>query len=60
MKLVRSGSTITGYESADGTTWTLVGSDTFVMDTTVFVGLGVSSHVAGTNASATFDQVSVQ
>jgi len=60
VKLVRSGSTITGYESADGTTWTLVGSDTFVMDTTVFVGLGVSSHVAGTNASATFDQVSVQ
>jgi len=60
VKLVRSGSTIAGYESADGASWTLVGSDTFVMGTSVFVGLGVSSHVAGTNASATFDNVSVQ
>jgi hypothetical protein len=60
VKLVRSGNTITGYESADGTTWTLVGSDTFTMGTTVLVGLGVSSHVAGTNATATFDNVSIQ
>ena len=60
VKLVRSGNTITGYESADGTTWTLVGSDTFVMGTNVLVGLGVSSHVAGTTASATFDNVTIQ
>jgi regulation of enolase protein 1 (concanavalin A-like superfamily) len=60
VKLVRAGSTITGYESADGVTWTLVGSDTFVMGNTVVVGLGVSSHVAGTTASATFDNVSIQ
>jgi phosphatidylserine/phosphatidylglycerophosphate/cardiolipin synthase-like enzyme/uncharacterized protein (DUF2141 family) len=60
VKLVRSGNTITGYESANGTTWTLVGSDTFTMGTTVLVGLGVSSHVAGTNATATFDNVSIQ
>ena len=60
VKLVRSGSTITGYESADGVNWTLVGSDTFTMGNSVLVGLGVSSHVAGTTASATFDNVSVQ
>ena len=60
VKLVRSGNTITGYESANGTTWTLVGSDTFTMGTTVYIGLGVSSHVAGTNAAATFDNVSIQ
>lgn len=57
VKLVRAGNVITGYESADGTTWTLVGSDTFTMATNVLIGLGVSSHVAGTLATATFDNV---
>jgi hypothetical protein len=60
VKLVRVGNLITGYESANGTIWTLVGSDTFTMGTTVYIGLGVSSHVAGTNAAATFDNVSIQ
>jgi len=60
VKLVRTGNTITGYESANGTSWTLVGSDTFTMGTTVFIGLGVSSHVAGTTATATFDNVIIQ
>jgi len=60
VKLVRSGSMISGYESPDGTTWTLVDSDQFVMGSTVLVGLGVSSHVAGTTAIATFDNVTVQ
>jgi len=60
VKLVRSGNTISGYESIDGVAWTLVGSDTFVMGTNVLVGLGVSSHVAGTNATCTFDHVTVQ
>src|SRR6185295_12842050 len=49
----------TGYESPDGVSWTTVGSDTFTMGATVLVGLGVSSHVTGTNASATFDNVTV-
>ena len=57
VKIVRSGSTITGYESADGTTWTLVGSDTFTMPAAAYIGLAVSSHVAGTLATATFDNV---
>ena len=59
VKLVRSGATITGYESADGSAWTRVGSDTFVMGRTVLVGLAVSSHVTGATATATFDNVSV-
>jgi len=59
VKLVRSGNTITGYESADGTTWTLVGSDTIPMANTVYVGLAVSSHTTTTTATATFDNVSV-
>ncbi|HEY3886829.1 MAG TPA: Ig-like domain-containing protein, partial [Vicinamibacterales bacterium] len=59
VKLVRSGSTITASESSDGTTWSVVGSDTFAMGSSVFVGLAVSSHVNGTLATATFDNVSV-
>ena len=59
VKLVRSGSLITGYESPDGTNWTVVGTDTFAIGSTVLVGLGVSSHVTGTNATATFDNVTV-
>ena len=59
VKLVRSGATITGYESPDGTAWTRVGTDTFTMGRTVLVGLAVSSHVTGTAATATFDNVSV-
>jgi len=60
VKLVRAGSVISGYESNDGVNWTLVGSDTFVMNTNVLIGLAVSSHIAGTNATATFDNVSIQ
>ncbi|HET7694408.1 MAG TPA: phospholipase D-like domain-containing protein [Vicinamibacterales bacterium] len=59
VKLVRAGNLITGYESADGVTWTTVGSDTFAMGSTVLVGLAVSSHVTGVNATATFDNVTV-
>ena len=59
VKLVRAGTTITGYESADGAAWTRVGSDTFTMGRTVLIGLAVSSHVAGTAATATFDSVTV-
>jgi phosphatidylserine/phosphatidylglycerophosphate/cardiolipin synthase-like enzyme len=60
VKLVRAGNVISGYESADGVNWTLVGSDTFVMGPDVLIGLAVSSHVIGTNATATFDNVSIQ
>jgi hypothetical protein len=59
VKLVSTGATISGYESADGVSWTLVASDTFALNASVFVGLGVSSHVAGTNATAVFDNVTV-
>jgi len=59
VKLTRSGNTITASESANGSTWTQVGSSTFTMPASVLVGLGVSSHVRGVNATATFDNVSV-
>jgi len=59
VKLERSGNMIMASESADGTNWTTVASDTFTMGSTILVGLGVSSHVAGTPATATFDHVTV-
>src|SRR5215467_565210 len=45
VKLTRSGATITASESPDGSSWTTVGSDTFAMPQTIYVGLAVSSHV---------------
>jgi phosphatidylserine/phosphatidylglycerophosphate/cardiolipin synthase-like enzyme len=59
VRLVRAGNLITGYESANGVNWTVVGSDTFTMGSTVLIGLAVSSHVTGVNATATFDNVTI-
>jgi regulation of enolase protein 1 (concanavalin A-like superfamily) len=59
VKLTRLGSVITAFESADGTSWTQIGSDTFAMGSSVLVGLAVSSHVSGVNCTATFDGVTV-
>ncbi|HEX4566931.1 MAG TPA: hypothetical protein VH138_09885, partial [Vicinamibacterales bacterium] len=59
VKLVRAGNLITGYESGDGSSWTVVGSDNFTMGQDVLVGLAVSSHLAGALSTATFDNVSV-
>lgn len=59
IKLVRTGNVITGYESADGVGWIMVGSDTFAMGSNVLIGLAVSSHVTGVNATATFDNVTI-
>ncbi len=59
VKLTRSGSTFTAYSSPNGSTWTQVGSDSIAMPTTIYVGLAVSSHVAGTTATANFAATSV-
>ena len=37
----------------------MVASDNFAMNTSVLIGIAVSSHVAGTNATAVFDYVTV-
>lgn len=43
VRLVRSGNTITGYLSADGTNWTAVNSRTITMAANVYVGIAVAS-----------------
>lgn len=59
VRLTRNGTTITAYASTNGSTWTTVGSDTINMASTIYVGLAVSSHVAGTLATATFASTAV-
>jgi hypothetical protein len=56
VKLERIGATFNAYTSADGSTWTLVGSDTISMASTVYVGLATGGHSTAV-ASATFDNV---
>jgi alpha-galactosidase len=56
LKLVRSGSTYTGYYSTDGTTWTTVGSATVGgQAATQDAGLFVLSHTTGSAGTAWFD-----
>jgi regulation of enolase protein 1 (concanavalin A-like superfamily) len=57
VKLVRSGNTFSGYESADGSTWTLVGSVSITMATDVYIGLSVTSHSDGDLCTAEIDSV---
>ena len=57
VKLARSGNTFTGYCSSDGANWTQVGSATFAMASTAYVGLAVTGHDAYTLSTATFDRV---
>jgi hypothetical protein len=59
VRLARSGNTFSAYQSTTGVTWTLVGSETISMPSTILVGFGVSSHVDGAVATATFDNVTV-
>jgi hypothetical protein len=59
VELARSGNTFTGYASPDGVTWTLVGSVTLNMASSVLVGLAISSHVNSTLCYGLLDNVSV-
>ena len=60
VKLVRTGSTLAGYQSADGVNWTLVGTQTIAMAQSVYVGLAVTSHNVSTATTATFTNVTVR
>jgi hypothetical protein len=60
LKLVRSGSTFTGYRSADGTTWTQQGTAASItMGSAVEIGLAVCSHDGSALNTSTFDNVSI-
>ena len=58
VRLVRSGNTFTGYSSADGVTWTQVGSINLTMASSATAGLAVTAHNNSVLNTATFDSVS--
>jgi hypothetical protein len=59
VKIERSGDTLTGYKSSDGSSWTQVGSTTITMATDVKIGMPVTSHNDGTLCTADFSDTSV-
>ena len=58
VRLVRAGTTFTGYKSVDGTNWILVGTATISMSAQVRIGLAFTSHQQGNGGNADIDQVS--
>jgi hypothetical protein len=60
VRLVRQGSTFTASESSNGTTWTVVGSQTINMPQTLYVGLAVTSHRTGVLTTAVFTNVAIR
>ncbi|MFZ6012435.1 MAG: Ig-like domain-containing protein [Bacteroidota bacterium] len=59
VKIERSGNTFTSSYSSNGSSWTVIGSVSISMSTTVFVGLCVTSHNDAVLSAATFNNVSV-
>ena len=59
VKLVRAGDTFSGFESADGAQWRLIGSTNVAMSAQIYVGLTTSSHQKTNLCQATLDKVAV-
>jgi regulation of enolase protein 1 (concanavalin A-like superfamily) len=59
VRLVRAGTTVTAYSSANGTTWTSMGSSTIALGTTAYVGIAVTSHNASVRTTARLSQVAL-
>jgi PKD repeat protein len=60
LRLVRTGSTVTGYVSLDGSGWMTVGSTSLTMPSTALAGLIVTSHDTAQVNTSTFDNVAVR
>ncbi|MDB6115083.1 MAG: hypothetical protein JWQ62_2028, partial [Lacunisphaera sp.] len=59
VKLTRTGNTFAGFISADGLTWTQVGSQDIAMSGTIYVGVAGSSHNVGAQTTIAFDHLTV-
>ncbi len=57
VKIERMGDTFTGYVSADGSSWSLIGTTSVVMTDPVCIGLCVTSHQAGEQRTFQFDGI---
>jgi regulation of enolase protein 1 (concanavalin A-like superfamily) len=59
VKLTRRGTTVTGYTSANGTTWTRITSATIALSQTAYVGIATTSRLSGSPTHATVSKVQV-
>ena len=59
VRVLRVGTTVTAYASADGTTWSAIGSSTIALGSVAYVGLAVTSHNTAAATTALLSQVSV-
>jgi len=59
VRLVRTGDRFDAYRSADGASWTLVGSETIVMGSTVYAGIAVTSHNGSVLTTSVVDSFKV-
>ncbi len=59
VRLERHGSIITASISSNGTSWTIVGSDTIALPATALVGLAVTSRSTAALASGRFESVEI-
>jgi hypothetical protein len=57
VKLERSGDTMKGYVSADGSSWSLVGTADVVMSGPAYIGICVTSHLAGEQRTFQFEGI---
>jgi len=57
VKIERVGSTFTGYTSADGKTWSTVGTTVIEMPDPVLIGLCVTSHAVGEDRTYQFESI---
>jgi regulation of enolase protein 1 (concanavalin A-like superfamily) len=60
LRIVREGNLFSAYQSTNGSSWTLVGTDTISMTGTVYVGFAVTSHMPSTAATATFTNLTIR
>jgi regulation of enolase protein 1 (concanavalin A-like superfamily) len=59
VRIVRTGSSFSGYRSSNGTSWTLVGTATVTMTANVQIGLAVTSHNNSVSCTTKFDNVKI-
>jgi fibronectin type 3 domain-containing protein/regulation of enolase protein 1 (concanavalin A-like superfamily) len=59
LRVQRTGSVFTAFTSANGSTWTNVGSQTISMPASIQVGFAVTSHLQGTSTTAVYDNFSL-
>jgi regulation of enolase protein 1 (concanavalin A-like superfamily) len=59
VRLRRTGTSITAYSSADGNTWSLIGTSTIALGSVAYVGLAATSHNVSAATTAVFSQPAV-